>query len=547
MFKPVLPTFDLDEWRAKSFGERMKMMCGSWAMQGYGSPPGVYLFYIAKIALFIAGWAFFCGFTPGMGELASIGKWWANPVAFQKALMWAMLFEVVGLGCGSGPLTGRYVPPIVAPFHFLWPGTLKMPLFPGIPLIGGHKRNILDVIGYLAVLGSLAYLLVTPTPGFEHFALVIGTVVAMGVLDKTTFLAARSEHYLTAAIVFAFADPWLPASKWIWIGLWMWAATSKLNHHFPSVITVMLSNSPFTNSRWFRKKLYVDHPDDLRPSRLAHVMAHMGTLVEYTFPILLLVGAGTPIGAVGLVVMLVFHTFITSTIPMGVPLEWNVVMVYGAFVLFGIHADTGVAVAQPEIIAFLVTALVIVPTLGNFFPRRFSFLCSMRYYAGNWAFSGWLFKQGSMDKLDDGLRKISKTIPKQLAVLYDDDVIEVVSAKVLAFRSMHLHGRTLQFLMPEAVDDLEDYDYVDGELVAGLALGWNFGDGHLHNLQLLRAIQTECGFEPGELRAIFVESTPMLSTHHRYVIADAASGVIEEGSISTRELLPLQPWAKFCK
>lgn len=542
MLKPVLPPFDLDEWRRAPFHARLKMMCGSWALQGYGSPPAVYTFYVLKIALLVAGWLFFCSFS-ALGPVSEIATWWAHPVAFQKAILFAMLFEVLGLGCGSGPLTGRYLPPIVAFVHFLWPGTTKAPLFAGAPIIGGFRRTVLDVLLYVGLLVALSVSLVAATPGIEHFAAVAVLLVLLGITDKTPFLAARSEHYLTAIIVFAIADPWLPATKWIWVALWLWAATSKLNHHFPSVITVMMSNSPFTNFAAFRKRLYVSFPDDLRPSRLAHAMAHFGTVVEYTFPLLLLFGAGTEVGLVGLVLMVSFHVFITSTIPMGVPLEWNVLMVYGGVALFGVHADAGVSVSDPLVVAFLVGVLLVVPLLGNFFPARFSFLASMRYYAGNWAFSGWFFRDGSVTKLDDGLRKASKTIRRQLSVLYDDDVIDAVSAKVLAFRSMHLHGRTLQFLIPRAVDDPERYDYVDGEIIAGLALGWNFGDGHLHGPQLLEAIQAQCNFEPGELRCVFVESTPMLSTKHRFVIADAADGVIETGEICTRDLLELQPWS----
>ncbi len=543
MFTPVMPPYDLEEWKKKPFHARLKMLCGSWALQGYGSPVGVYIFYVAKIALFVGGWAFFCSFSPEYTSLAGIDAWWAAPVVFQKMLVWAMLFEVLGLGCGSGPLTGRYVPPVAAFVHFLWPGTTKMPFFPGAPIIGGIKRTVLDALVYAALLVALVWALVSPAPGFENFALIAAAIIVAGVLDKTIFLAARSEHYLTAMVVFALADPWIPAVKWIWMALWFGAATSKLNHHFPSVVTVMMSNSPFTNFEWFRKRLYVSYPDDLRPSKFAHLAAHGGTVLEYTFPLLLLFGAGTTVGMVGLIVMLVFHVFITSNIPMGVPLEWNVVMVYGAFVLFGVHADAGMAVAQPEVIAYLVAILLVVPVLGNFFPHRFSFLCSMRYYAGNWAFSGWMFRHGTVEKLDDGLRKVSKNVRAQLQVLYEDDVIDAVLSKVLAFRSMHLHGRSLQFLIPKAVDDPGAYDYLDGEIVAGLALGWNFGDGHLHNLQLLKAVQEQCGFEPGELRCIFVESTPMASTYHRWVIADAAEGVLAEGRISTRDLLDLQPWS----
>ena len=33
-----------------------------------------------------------------------------------------------------------------------------------------------------------------------------------------------------------------------------------------------------------------------------------------------------------------------------------------------------------------------VPVLGNLLPEKISFLPSMRYYAGNWATSHWLFR-----------------------------------------------------------------------------------------------------------------------------------------------------------
>src|SRR5205807_1066323 len=84
---------------------------------------------------------FFCGFTPGMGGLHDIGSWWLRAEAFQKAILWSALFEVIGLGCGSGPLTGRYFPPFGGALYFLRPGTTKLPFFEDTPLIGGRLRS----------------------------------------------------------------------------------------------------------------------------------------------------------------------------------------------------------------------------------------------------------------------------------------------------------------------------------------------------------------------------------------------------------------------
>jgi hypothetical protein len=272
-------------------------------------------------------------------------------------------------------------------------------------------------------------------------------------------------------------------------------------------------------------------------------MAHAGTVVEYTFPVVLLFSDGGLTTTIALAVMLGFHIFITSSIPMGVPIEWNVIMVYGAFVLFGHYADVSAfSISSPLLIAFLGFSLIVVPLVGNLVPSRVSFLSSMRYYAGNWAYSIWLFKGDSSKKLDDHITKWAARLPVQLSGFLDEETITATISKVLGFRAMHLHGRCLQSLLPKAVNDIDQYEFLDGELVAGIVIGWNFGEGHLHNMQLLRAIQDECNFEEGELRCIFVESQPMGRGTHSWTIADAATGVLETGKIRVKDLLHLQPW-----
>ena len=83
---------------------------------------------------------------------------------------------------------------------------------------------------------------------------------------------------------------------------------------------------------------------------------------------------------------------------------------------------------------------------------------------------------------------------------------------------------------------------MEGEVVAGLALGWNFGDGHLNNMQLLEAIQEQCGFEEGELRVIMVESQPLFGRSMAWKIVDAATGLLEEGQTEIAPLRAYQAW-----
>jgi hypothetical protein len=520
------------------------MVCQAWAIQGYGTPVPIYVIYILKVLLYVAGWCFFVSFTEGMGDPRTIGSWWFTSVAFQKAVLWSMAFEGLGLGCGSGPLTGRYSPPIGGFLYFLRPGAIKLPLFPGVPLLGRSQRGFVDIALYVAHYAFLVRALLAPELGFELLLPIAILLPLLGLADKTLFLIARGEHFYTALICFLFAADWVPGTKLVWLAVWLWAATSKLTRHFPTVVCVMTSNSPFTKRLvGLRKRMYRSYPGDLRPSRLAVIMSHTGTALEYLFPLLLVTNTGGPVTTFALVTMLGFHFFITSNIPMGVPIEWNVLMVYGGFVLFGHHAAVSAfAVGSPLLLTFLVAMLVAVPLFGSFVPSRVSFLCSMRYYAGNWPYGVWLFRGESSRKLDEGLVKSAARVPDQLRKMYDEETVAAVVSKVVAWRAMHLQGRALQLLLPKAVEDIEAYEYVDGELVASVALGWNFGDGHLHNEQLLASIQERCNFAEGELRCVFIESQPLFGTKMAWRIVDAKAGVMQRGEVDVRELEKLQPW-----
>ena len=305
MFKPRLPPYDIAEWKKLPFPRRTAMACRSWAMQGYGTPPAIFAAYLLKIGAYVGVWWFFCS----LSVEGSIADWWSSKVAFQKAILWTMTFEALGLGCGSGPLTGRYLPPVGGFLYFLRLGTTKLPLIPGFPLLGGPRREVLDVVLYASFVTASLFALVAPELGPEHLIPIVVLLPILGMADKTIFLAARSEHYLSVVICLLFAD-WIPGSKAVWLAIWWWAATSKVNHHFPAVMCVMTSNSPLMRSAAVKRRFYRNYPDDLRPSRLAKVYTHFGTLLEYAFPIALVLTGGGPLTAPALAVMLGFHLFI---------------------------------------------------------------------------------------------------------------------------------------------------------------------------------------------------------------------------------------------
>ena len=565
---PELPDVDRDTWQAQPRATRLQVVTRHWVDHGFGTPYAVYLLYLMKIGLYVAAPAAIISLTPGLGGLGRIGDWWTQPIVYQKVIIFTLLFEVLGLGCGSGPLTGRFMPPIGGFLYWLRPKTIRLPAWPDkVPFTRGDSRTVVDVALYAMVLTSGAWALLSPgSPGqggpvtvtgdvgLIDPVLMIPTIVALALLglrDKTIFLAARGEHYWLKLLVFFFPfTDQIAAFKIIMLCLWWGAATSKLNHHFPYVVAVMTSNNALLRSRLFnpvKHLLYRDHVNDLRPSLLPKLMAHVGgTTAEFLVPtVLVFVAGGQPWRWFLIGFMVLFHLNILSNLPMGVPLEWNVFFIFSLFYLFGHYGAIRATDLSSPLLLALVIVVVAIVIAGNLFPEKISFLPAMRYYAGNWATSLWCFRAGAEDKIEADIVKSSALVVNQLAKLYDPKIAEVMADKVLAFRAMHTHGRALNGLLPRALGaeaNEADYSVREGEIVAGPLVGWNFGEGHLHNEQLVEAVQRRCQFEDGDLRVIVLEGQPIQTQRQWYRILDAKTGLIEAGYVNVEDMLSRQPW-----
>jgi hypothetical protein len=555
---PAPPPVELEEWKRLSHLERIEPLAQDWAVNGFGTPYFVYLLYVVKLIVYtLGGLLVISATTRGLGGLGNLGSWWTEPIVFEKAVVWTMLWEVLGLGAGSMPLTLRFSPMFGGFLYWLRPGTTRLPPWPErVPLTRGTRRMGIDVALYAGLLAAAVYLLLADTSPAAGTAagrldpLAVGVLLAFGIVlglrDKVPFLAARAEVYGNLAILFLFPlSNMIVGAQIVFVCIWWGAASSKLNRHFPFVVTVMISNTPWNRSRSFKRRLWRKHPEDLLPSSLGALDAHVGTLMEFTLPLLLLVSPSGAVLTIAVAGMVIFHVHIFSTFPLGVPLEWNVFMIFGILFLFGHWGGVPLStLSDPLLIAILAVTCVGIPVLGNFRPDLISFLPSMRYYAGNWATSQWLFakESGAEAKLDRSIVKAAPIAVEQLLKFYDRDTTELLMYKGLAFRSMHAHGRALNGLLPRAVEDIESYDVREGEVVAGVVLGYNFGDGHFHNEQLLAAVQERCAFAPGELRVVMIESQPAHVQRQHYRIHDAAEGLIEEGYVNVADMVQRQPW-----
>ena len=556
--EPSPPPFDLEEWKAKPHLARLKPLVQDWGANGFGSPTFVYLIYVLKLILFSVGALFVISLTPGLGSLGDLSDWWTQPIVFEKLAVWMLLWEILGLGAGSMPLSFRFNPPIGGALYWLRPGTVRLPPWPDrVPFTKGSTRTLVDVGIYAAVLAAGIFLLAAsgvdsaagsagklPPAGI---AVLLGLLALLGLRDKVSFLGSRPEIYATVLVVGLFPiQHWIVAWQFVFLFIWWGAASSKLNSHFPFVVSTMMSNAPLIPPA-IKPRLWRDYPEDMMPSRLAGGIAHFGTVQEFLWPALLVFQDNPTIRTIAIVGMILFHLNITSMFPLAVPLEWNLFMIFGILFLFGHYGDVPLStIGDPLLIVVLAVPCVALPLLGGNFPDKISFLPSMRYYAGNWSTTAWLFRKGSgaEEKLDSHITKPARTIAEQVGDIYDRETALYLLNRGHAFRAMHSHGRALNALLPHAVDDVERYDVREGELISNVVNGWNFGDAHFHGRQLLEAVQERCGYGAGEVRVIFLESEPTVRGrgNQHYEVWDPVDGLIEQGTVAVRDMVNSQPW-----
>jgi hypothetical protein len=230
---------------------------------------------------------------------------------------------------------------------------------------------------------------------------------------------------------------------------------------------------------------------------------------------------------------------------MGVPLEWNVFMIFAVLALFVGHAEVGLADMTSPLPLILFAVMVAVVVAGNLMPRKISFLPGMRYYAGNWDTTLWCIKPSAEDKINSGLVSIANMPAAQLEKFYGSkEAAQIPIYMGYAFRGFNTHGRALFTLAHRAMagHNEDDYSVTDGERICSTALGWNFGDGHMHNEQLIAAMQRRCHFEPGEVRVVLLDAQPIHRQTQRYRLVDAATGEFERGYVNVGDMVARQPW-----
>ncbi|HZZ48345.1 MAG TPA: DUF3556 domain-containing protein [Pseudonocardia sp.] len=564
--KPNFPPIEPQEFLEKPLLERMKYLTLWWVENGFGTPRIIHTIYLLKLTFFFIFGGIVVGTATSHLLFWDVASWWNQPVVYQKVILWTVLLESMNVAGSWGPLVGKFKPMTGGIRFWARPGTIRLRPWKWVPFTSGDRRTMFDVAIYALLLASLVVALALPgvvtpslaaalpgnTTGLVRPAVLIASMillVVIGLRDKTIFLGARGEQYLPALVFFTalpFVDMIIALKLLIGV-VWIGAGVSKFGKHFANVVPPMVSNSPAMPFKWLKRAHYRDYPNDIRPSRVGDIMAHVGgTTVEIILPLVLLFSTNRTLTLFAIAGMVLFHLFIVSTFPLAVPLEWNIVFAYATIFLFaGFPNWQGYGLtdmSSPWLTTAVVIALAFFPVLGNLRPDLVSFLPSMRQYAGNWASAVWAFTPGAEDKLNRVQRSSANQIDQLTAMGYEPAVAEVTMQQTLAWRTMHSQGRGLLSLLVKHLPDLDRRTVREAEFLCNSLIGFNFGDGHLHNEDLISAVQKQARFEPGELVVAWVESQSVHHDYQEYKVIDAALGVIERGSWKVADAVNEQPW-----
>ena len=559
-----LPPVDIDEFAKIPFLPRMKMLQLHWVEAGFGTPRQTAMFYVWKIffyslfGLIVAG-----AFTRGL-EFNDIGGWWDEPILYQKLMIWTVLLEILGLAATCGPMAFHFDPIIGGSLYWWQNDTIRIPPYPNhVPFTKGNRRTPWDTGLYKLIVFWLVMMLflsgkpMDGLPGdtagvMPRWALITYAclICLMALRDKCVFLSSRAEQYVPTLLCFGlftnFHDAIIAAKIFI-VVVWMGAGVSKLQHGFSSTVAIMVQNTPWNTFRKLRMATVRDYPNDLRPSKLTHFMAHVGgTTAEIVMPLALLFSPWPWLTWVAIVSMWMLHTFIISTIPLAVPLEWNVYFMFCAgflFANFPAGDGYGLGDMNPGLLVGVVVFALFPIVLGAFWPQYVSFLIGLKQYAGNWASTTWSFSDREKeDRLNERIVKAADNQIDQLEPLFGREISEIFMQKAIAFRMMHPMGRAHITLHMRHNPDMDSRVLREGEFISNSLTGWNFGDGHCHDERLIEAVQERCNYAPGELVVVFTESQPMFDKKVQYRVIDAALGVVEKGWYHNDDAANEQPW-----
>jgi len=161
--EPNFPRVEPEAFLKAPFLERVKTLTLNWVENGYGVPRMVHAIYIVKLVFFYAlGGIVVATLTSGLPAFWHVSEWWNQPIVYQKAILWTVLLETIGVAGSWGPLAGKTKPMIGGILYWARPGTIRLRPWRRVPLTAGNRRTGFDVALYLVLIVSVIVALVLP-------------------------------------------------------------------------------------------------------------------------------------------------------------------------------------------------------------------------------------------------------------------------------------------------------------------------------------------------------------------------------------------------
>lgn len=163
-----------------------------------------------RLGCYLAGAVVLVPATSNVGGLAEVGHWWSEPITVQKFVVWALLWEFLGVTASRPGRSAGFG----GALYWAQTETLRLPPEPRFAWLArfarGTRRTPLDVALYLLVACAAVVLLCSGATHGEPYdtlpkpviLVLLAGLAAVGVRDRTAFLAARPDVYGVLLAVF---------------------------------------------------------------------------------------------------------------------------------------------------------------------------------------------------------------------------------------------------------------------------------------------------------------------------------------------------------
>eukprot|EP00931_Biecheleriopsis_adriatica_P074836 TRINITY_DN48820_c0_g1_i1.p1 TRINITY_DN48820_c0_g1~~TRINITY_DN48820_c0_g1_i1.p1 ORF type:complete len:634 (-),score=91.04 TRINITY_DN48820_c0_g1_i1:29-1882(-) len=536
------------------------------------------------LIMFVAGGIWWCinaAVCVGLTLHFSGAGMWTS--AFHEALLKnAIAYDGIAHHVGFGVFIGLTSPE----FKIKWMlGSIKEPGWPvlgRLPLIGGHRRTVVDMLGHLTFDLARVWLIISPEPPPACGWLVLGTAAWMYLFDFGEYVGMYGMYHgpWSVFIVAKYCTDQPTAAtsviQFLLILLYLGCGLGKLGPWFVAVFSQEWTLPMWAKLINLKRLLYnKDYPRDNSPTVVAKLLAYTAALVETVSPLALFatasivgaeVGSASPYVLCGVITLIAMHIYILFHMPSFDVWMMNCTPAYLVYNVF-YRCETllepgfdysGFTSLNPVLQGFC-CCMALYCLYGQLRPEDMTYMHCYRFWAGNWPQAWVLVSESGMNKIKEKFPvQSSKGTPGKA---FEDLVGQNWALDQLGqFQTAQLPHRAIPMALHKAMMKgaelrgekppqtlLEFQDDGKGLVCFGsLFFGWYSGwvvNDMLRGRYVMDEMHKECTFEAGELMLIDGASFPLFAPIYggksHWFITDAKLGKLDEGYLTVDEALAI--------